>query len=69
MILDFDDMHQAQCLVFVRDIEDQTLYLSEPASNIIKFFRIEPENTEWCDNSYEKIQSQDPTSIQPDEIP
>lgn len=39
-ILNLDNMHQAQSLVFVKDIEGQTLYINEPASNIITFFRM-----------------------------
>lgn len=37
-------MHQAQSLIFVRDVEGQTLYITEPASQVIIFFRMSVQN-------------------------
>lgn len=47
-------MHQAQSLVFVKDIEGQTLYISEPGSNVIKFFRMSEQNSERCEEIEQK---------------
>jgi len=39
-------MHQAQSLVFVKDVEVQILYITEPSSNVILFFKMDVQKFE-----------------------
>lgn len=55
MTLDYPDFNPAHQLTFVKDYEQQILYIQEPASRVITKKTMKDHECEMCETSRDKV--------------